>query len=177
MSNLQPVPPPEEGPEAKAYDPFDPATLRVNTAADLSVEKVLTRVPVKKPDRREFFRVHPGSSYELDTLLLERNDGMDREAYIVARQIQHLVLPELRRVRLFTAITRRGVVFLWPVKLPIEGEDRFRRISDTAFRLQTGRRPNGCGRFGTRISVVMTCRWLRAIWASRNGPRSRFATC
>ncbi len=119
-------------PEEPVFDPFDPEQLRIGAMADIEIEKVLTTVPVRKPDRREFVRVHDDPAFTLDTLLLERHDGIDRESYLVAPPIQHLVAPELRRTRLFTAITRRGVVFLWPVKLPIEDADRLRRVSETA---------------------------------------------
>jgi hypothetical protein len=119
-------------PVAPAPPGFDYEKFRIGSIADVAVEKVLTMVPVRKPNRREFFRVHPDPAFTMDTLLLERDDGMDRESYLIAPEIQHLVLPELHRVRLFTAITKRGTVFLWPVKLPLEGNDRLRRQSDTA---------------------------------------------
>ena len=35
-------------------------------------------------------------------------------------------------MRLFTAINKRGTVFLWPIKLPNDDNDRIRRIADTA---------------------------------------------
>jgi hypothetical protein len=123
--------PPDE-PEPPAFDPFDPEQLRIGAMADIEIEKVLTSVPVRKPNRREFVRVHDDPAFTLDTLLLERHDGMDRENYLVMPAVQHLVLLELRRVRLFTAITRRGVLILWPVPLPLEDADRMRRISETA---------------------------------------------
>jgi hypothetical protein len=113
-----------------SHDPFDPETLRVDTMADIGVERVLTAVPVRRPRRNEFVRVHP--DYVLDTLLLERDSGMDKECYLVDGGIQHLVLPELRRTRLFVAITKRNTVFLWPIKLPLEGNDSGRRVADTA---------------------------------------------
>jgi hypothetical protein len=111
-------------------DPFAPETLRIGAMTDVSVEKVLTAVPVRRPKRTEFVRVHP--DHVLDTLVMEQDDGMDRECYLVAPEVQHLVLPELRRTRLFVAITKRGTVFLWPVKLPTDDSDRIRRVSDTA---------------------------------------------
>jgi hypothetical protein len=126
------VSPNGEKPAETKYDPFDPKNLHMGAMADIEVEKVLTMVPVRKPDRREFVRVHRDPGYTVDTLLLERQDGIDKEWFVVAPSIQHLVLPELRRVRLYTAITRRGVVFLWPVKLPLEDTDRLRRVSETA---------------------------------------------
>jgi hypothetical protein len=111
-------------------DPFDPEALRAGSLADVEVEKVLTAVPVRKPGRTEFVRTHP--DHVLDVLLLEISSGLDRDCYLVTPEVQHLVLPELRRTRLFVAITKRGTVFLWPIKLPMEGNDRIRRVSDTA---------------------------------------------
>ena len=86
-------------------DPFDPARFRVDPLADIEVEKVLTTVPVRKPKLTEFFRVHSGRDFTVDMYLLEREDGMDRESYLVDPKVQHLVLSELRQVRLFTAIS------------------------------------------------------------------------
>jgi hypothetical protein len=99
--------------------------------AEICGEKVLTAVPVRKPKRDEFVRVHP--EHVLDTLLLERDTGMERESYLVAPEVQHLVLPDLRRTRLFVAINKRGgTVFLWPIKLPLDGNDTGRRVAETA---------------------------------------------
>src|SRR5262245_50913119 len=126
----QAISPNGQGPENVKSDPFDPEALRINAGADIDVERVLTAVPVRKPKRTEFVRVHP--NYALDALLLEREDGLDRESYLVTPEVQHLVLPELRRTRLFVAITKRGTVFLWPIKLPGDDNDRFRRMADTA---------------------------------------------
>jgi hypothetical protein len=111
-------------------DPFDPEALRVNALADIDVEKILTAVPVRRPNRTEFFRVHP--EYVTDTLVLERDDGLDHETYLVQREMQDLVSHELRRVRLFTVINKRGTVFLWPAKLPREDSDAGRRWAETA---------------------------------------------
>jgi hypothetical protein len=111
-------------------DPFDPAALRVGAVADIAVERVLTVVPVRKPKRDEFFRVHP--EYVVDTFVLEREDGMDRETYLVRPEFQHLVLAELKKVRLFTAINKRGTSFLWSAKLPREDTDAGRRWAETA---------------------------------------------
>jgi hypothetical protein len=115
---------------ADPFDPFDPAALRADTLADVEVEKMLTAVPVRKPARTDFFRVHP--EWVFDTYVLEREDGMDRETYIVAPNLIDQLAPELQRVRLFTVINRRGVVSLWPAKLPREGSNTGRRWAETA---------------------------------------------
>jgi hypothetical protein len=66
--------------------------------------------------------------------VLEREDAMDRETYMVFPEVQHLVLEELRLARVITYINRRGKLFLWPIRLPVEGNDRNRRIAETALR-------------------------------------------
>ena len=63
---------------------------------------------------------------------MERDTGSDTEIYMVTPPVQHLVSEELRQARLYTAITKRGTVFLWPIKLPGDDNERIRRISDTA---------------------------------------------
>ena len=112
------------------FDPFDPETLKVNALTDVDVEKILTAVPVRRPNRNEFFRVHP--KFVTDTLVLEREDGLDRETYLVLPGVQDLVVHELRRVRLFVVINKRGTLFLWAAKLPREDSDAGRRWAETA---------------------------------------------
>jgi hypothetical protein len=123
-SSLQAVP-------NEPVDPFDPETLRIGSLADVDVERVLTAVPVRRPNRSEFFRVHP--EFVTDTLVLEREDGLDRETYLVQRGVQDLVAHELRPVRLFVCINKRGTVFLWPARLPrADSNDSGRRWAETA---------------------------------------------
>lgn len=108
-------------PTGKA-DPFaDLRALRLSQdfGATVGVRKALLTVPVRKPTRQEFVRVHPSEAYRLQTAVLELKD--DRETYLVARELWPELPGELKPVALFTTINRQGVVFLWPVKLP--GED------------------------------------------------------
>jgi hypothetical protein len=115
-------------------DPFDPAALRIDAGMEIATEKVLTAVPVRKPRRDEFFRVHPEDGFTLDVLAVERDDDMDRETYIVMPACADAVAEVARKVRLFTCISKRGTVFLWPAKLPVEGSAG-RRYSETALRI------------------------------------------
>ena len=85
----------------------------------LGVKKVLNNVPVSKPKKAQFFRVHVSPDMTFNTMLLEQKDT--RESYLVmpeaAQQISELVKP----VQLHVAIDRQGNVFLVPIPLP--GED------------------------------------------------------
>ncbi len=62
---------------------FDLEKLRLNQnfAAELGVKKRLITVRVRKPQRQEFFRVHPDDTYTLTTGLLELKE--ERETYLV----------------------------------------------------------------------------------------------
>ena len=103
-----------------APDPFDPERLRLsqNFAESLGVKKTLITVPVRKPSKEHWVRVHPDESYRIQTAVLELKE--DRETYLVTPELW----PELSTETtfspraLFTAINRQGVVFLWPVRLP-----------------------------------------------------------
>jgi hypothetical protein len=97
---------------------FDIAGLRENPIEDVAVEQVMLSIHIRKPGNQEWFRVHGDPAYVVDCLLLEVENGMDRERYWVAPQLRMALLEESKRVRLFTCINRRRVPFLWPAKLP-----------------------------------------------------------
>jgi hypothetical protein len=100
-------------------NPFDPASLRLDQsfADTVGVKKLLTTVPIRKPNRQEFVRVHPDPVYRLTpAAIIEVKE--DREFYLVRRDIIAAVPGEYVPASLFTAINRQGTLFLWPVKLP-----------------------------------------------------------
>ena len=82
----------------------------------VGVKKKLVTVPVRKPNRQSFVRVHPEESYRLETAILELKE--ERETYLVDRGLRSELSGEIVATALYTAITRQGVVFLWPVRLP-----------------------------------------------------------
>jgi hypothetical protein len=102
-------------------DPFDPVKLRLSQdfAAGQAVKKILTKVPVRKPDKQWFVRVRPGEDWRLSTAFIELKE--DRELYLVDRPLVSALSAEVVPMVLFTCVTRHGVVFLWPIPLP--GED------------------------------------------------------
>jgi hypothetical protein len=100
-------------------DPFNPAALRLDQSyADaVGVRKLLTTVPVRKPNRQEFVRVHPDPTYRLTpAAIIEVKD--DREVYLVTPSMAQALPGEFIPVTLFTAINRQGTLQLWPVRLP-----------------------------------------------------------
>lgn len=106
-------------PAAAPPDPFDLANLRLksNFAETAGVKKLLKVVPVKKPGRQEFVRVHPDPAFRENFSMVELKD--DRESYLIAgAALAAELIEEAHGVTLFTAVTRQGTPFLWPVKLP-----------------------------------------------------------
>jgi hypothetical protein len=105
-------------------DVFNPERLRLsqNFADSIGVEKILTTIPVRQPDKQSFIRVHPDPAYRLPTAVLELKE--ERETYLVEPNLVPNLSGELISKILFTAIDRQGVVFLWPVRLPEAGGRR-----------------------------------------------------
>jgi hypothetical protein len=102
-----------------AADPFDDlAALRLDQSfvQTAGAEKLLITVPVRKPNKQDFVRVHPAPEYREDFALIELRD--DREMYLLLPEVARNLPGEFSMCTLYTAINRQGVVFLWPVKLP-----------------------------------------------------------
>jgi hypothetical protein len=109
-----------EAPAAdKASDPFDLANLRLaqNYNETAGVRKLLRTVPVRKPHKQEYIRVHPDPAFRDNFAMIELKE--DRETYLVAGGgLIAEFATEIINNTLFTAVNRQGVVFLWPVRLP-----------------------------------------------------------
>ncbi len=104
---------------ASIFDDLDALKVRdVEEAAGL-VESVRTYIPVRKPSREQFFRIHPGPEYQLRSLVLELKE--EGETLFISPTLQHALLGEKcvsqRILRL--GVTRQGVAFVWPVRPPM----------------------------------------------------------
>lgn len=118
----------EAPPESTATppdDPFDLSKLRLgqNYAETVGVKKLLRTVPVRKPNKQDFIRVHPDAAYRENLPMIELKE--DRELYLIGgRDLASELAAESIFVTLYTAINRQGVAFLWPVRLPSpDGKD------------------------------------------------------
>jgi hypothetical protein len=111
---------PQNGGATARPDPFDPTRLRLSQdfAATVGVKKALVTVPVRKPDKTWFVQVHPDKSYRIQTAVIDLKE--DREVYLIDPTLWSELATEATfgPRALFTAVTRQGVVFLWPVRLP-----------------------------------------------------------
>lgn len=79
-------------------------------------EGAQTTVPVRKPGKRNFFRVHPEEEYRLYNVPVVEDDN--HEWHILAPELE--IPDDLERfvshVNLFTCINHKGTLFLWPFK-------------------------------------------------------------
>ena len=101
-------------------NPFDPRKLRLSRrfSEGADVRRILTTVPVRKPHRQEFVRVHSDPAMRLDAALLELKE--ERQTYIVDPTLWPELPGETAPKTLYTTMTRQGVVMLWPVRLSDE---------------------------------------------------------
>jgi hypothetical protein len=96
----------------------DLSTMRLpqNFAANLGVKRLLVNVPVMRPRKQWFVRVHPGEEWRAPVATIELRDI--GETYVVNPAIAADLPEDTGNVVLVTAISRDGAVFLWPLRVP-----------------------------------------------------------
>jgi hypothetical protein len=108
---------PETSPDP--LDPFEPANLRLDPEylKTGGVKKLLTTVPVRKPNKQDFIRVHSDPEYRLCGVgMIELQE--EREIYLVTPGYVRQLEPQtFSFCNLYLAINRQKVVFLWPCEI------------------------------------------------------------
>lgn len=103
---------------------FDPTAYRLDNLVDPSmvVAPSVNMVPIQKPNKQQFVRVHPGPEYRFPTAILELEET--REHYLVAPGMRAELGGEYRPTVLMLA-TYRGSLspFLWPLKFSEDGKE------------------------------------------------------
>jgi hypothetical protein len=104
---------------AQPSDVWSPEVLRIDQSF-LNVgaaKKLLTTVPVRKPNKQDFVRVNPDPAYRLPVGLIELKEN--RETYLVLPAVsRELSESEFFAATLYLTINRQKVLSVWPVKLP-----------------------------------------------------------
>jgi hypothetical protein len=106
-------------PAADTNDSFpDLAKLRLSQEflETAGAKKILTTVPVRKPNKQDFVRVHPDPAFREAFAVIELKD--DREHYLIMPDIAAAFPTEIMTAMFYTTINRQRVVSLWPVRLP-----------------------------------------------------------
>jgi hypothetical protein len=73
-------------------------------------------ITVHKPDRFNWFTVHPDPSYQFPAMMLDLK--LERETYLVAPEIQAELDGLLSPKIIVPCLTRQGACFMWPVTAP-----------------------------------------------------------
>jgi hypothetical protein len=104
---------------AASSDPFSLSNLKLsqNFGETLGVKKLLTKVPVRKPDHQWFVRVHPSEENRLVTATLKIKEERDG-SYLVDRSLWDELGSEIKPTILLLAINRQDVPFLWDIPMP-----------------------------------------------------------
>lgn len=99
-------------------DPFDIASLRLNPSflETAGVKKLLTTVPARRPSPQDFIRVRPEPEYRENFAMIDLKE--EREDYLIRPELLPDLAGEVVLKTLYTAITRQGIVFVWPIRLP-----------------------------------------------------------
>ena len=139
-------PTPKTAGQSAAGDPFALENLNAANASveDLGVAKIILNIPVDKPGRQDFFRVHPEPTYKMDGRIIKLE--AEREIYLVTNSIAGAVLPETRLVQLATYLTRAGNLGLWPLNLPDEA---------------TGKQDTRWGQTARAAAEIAENKWVR----------------
>jgi hypothetical protein len=127
--------------DAETWD-LNALRLSQDFDAELGGQKVLTVVPVRKPNKQEFFRVHPAEEWRFSTaVFIEEETG---ETYLVAPSLRETLASDIKAVTLFTCLSRQNVLFLWPAKIPT-GDRRAGAWHSSAF----------------DAAQIAMCQWIR----------------
>jgi hypothetical protein len=97
---------------------FDLSSLRMTQdfGSMVGVKKVITTIPVHKPHKQDFVRIRPGDDYQISTAVIEMKE--DRETFLIAPELWNELPGEIIPKIFLTGMTRQGVLFLWPIRLP-----------------------------------------------------------
>lgn len=105
---------------ARSPNLLDLSKLRLtqNFGDSVGVKKLLNTVPVRKPLKTEFFRVHPDSNRSINFGFIEIKE--EGQLFLVSDSLQGELAQDMVAKTIYQCTTRNGVSFLYPVKLPDE---------------------------------------------------------
>jgi hypothetical protein len=98
------------------FENLEALRIGQNFAEQAVSKKLLTTVPIGRPNRQTFVRVRPEPEYRMDLACIELKE--DSEIYVVAPAFAPQIPEDVTFRTFFTTMSRQGVLSLWPVSLP-----------------------------------------------------------
>jgi hypothetical protein len=132
MTEPKPKPTVFQPETADFFTDLEAIRLSDKDGAGIGTREILTRVPVRKPRRGEFFRTHQDPAMSLAATTYEGNEQDD--VYFVAPAMRGALAEDLRPVRLQLAIARNGVLFIWPLTIPSDDNPLGRSWHESALK-------------------------------------------
>jgi hypothetical protein len=105
-------------PVLESADPFDLENLRISPdyLKTGGAKKLLRHIPVGKPNKQDFIRVHSEYRFSPAALIISEEDN---EAYLVTPQFFRQLEPSFQSLfTLYLMVNRAKVLAFWPIKLP-----------------------------------------------------------
>ena len=81
-------------------------------------KRLWTNIPVRKPNKTEFFRVLDDEEYSIQAAIIELKE--EGETYLIDPELLVDLSEFIVPVQVVVAVTRMGTLMIWPVKLPGE---------------------------------------------------------
>jgi hypothetical protein len=101
--------------ETAAPNPFDPEKYKLSQDfLNSGGAKKVLKVPVRRTNPQEFFRVHPQHRLTPTAIVYMQED---RQHFLVTENMLAELADELAPMCLYLAITRQQNPFLWPVRI------------------------------------------------------------
>jgi hypothetical protein len=117
----KPEPPVAEDPSPESLNPYSPEELWIDlnkVHAAGAVKRRLTTIPIRPPNKHEFFRTRRGDEYWKPVALIE----LERVLYLVhPAMVPHLDPEDFFYAFLCLAISKSGELFFWPLKISNKG--------------------------------------------------------
>ncbi len=95
---------------------LDSLRLTQDFESVVGAKKILATIPVRKPDRQSWIRVHANPEMKLVTAVYECKE--ERATYLVDPSLWNELQGELIPKTIFVAIDTLGTLFLWLIKMP-----------------------------------------------------------
>ena len=99
----------------KDKNPFSKFRMASARLTNIETEKLITHVPVGKPNKQKFVRVHPDQAFWFECAILKLED--EQRPFLVTPEIASLIVQDIKLVVLRLTIDRQAIFLFGPYRL------------------------------------------------------------